>query len=417
MTVLNSEITVEITALGNRVGGISAEPGRRTVFVRGALPGETVRCRTNRVRKNVIEADLVDILEESPYRTRPFCSIFGECGGCSLQNLAYSRQLFWKRNWAAKALTRAGIEYPDELMKDVIPSPVTEGCRNRVSFDIVNGKPGLHRLRGDTMKVDCCPLLNVRGQKAFGRLREERLDGNIRVSVRASDRTGEAMLEFYGNPPQRISSGCDVDSIAWKERDVWKADPPGSALHEISSGFTYTVRPGMFFQVNTSCADIIISIVTGLCRGNGKILDLYGGCGNLALPLACGGAEVTSVELNPDSSISGREAAELSGTEGVDFLTGRTRHFLLDTVRTKKIWDTVIVDPPRAGLGIRVARLLRRVKSERIVYVSCNPFSLARDLKVICEGSWAVAGLQPVDMFPQTDHVETVVELRRKEDR
>ncbi|MCK5116276.1 MAG: class I SAM-dependent RNA methyltransferase [Candidatus Aegiribacteria sp.] len=417
MNTPNSEITVEITALGNRVGGISAGPNRKTVFVRGALPGETVRCRTNRIRKNIVEADLMEILEESPNRTRPFCGYFGECGGCSLQNLAYSRQLFWKRNWATKALARAGIEYADELMKDVIPSPATEGYRNRVSFDIVNGKPGLHRPGGDTMNVDGCPLLNRRGQKAFGRLLEEQLDGIGRVSVRASDRTGESMLEFSHSPAQGISSRCDTDIFAWKENDRWKVDPPGSAFHEISGGFTYTARPGMFFQVNTECADIIISIVTGLCRGNRKILDLYGGCGTFSLPLASNGAEVTSVELNPDSSISGREAAELSGTKGISFLTSRTRHFLLDTVRAKQKWDTVIVDPPRAGLGIRVARLLRRVASERIVYVSCNPFSLARDLKVICEGNWAVAGLQPVDMFPQTDHVETVVTLMRKEDR
>ncbi|MCK4806650.1 MAG: class I SAM-dependent RNA methyltransferase, partial [Candidatus Aegiribacteria sp.] len=161
--------------------------------------------------------------------------------------------------------------------------------------------------------------------------------------------------------------------------------------------------------------DIIISIVTDLCAGDLKILDLYGGCGTFSLPLASEGVKVTSVELNPDSSASGKEAAELSGIKGIDFLVGRTRHFLLDTVRAQQTWNTVIVDPPRAGLGIRVSRLLRRAISEKIVYVSCNPFSLARDLKVLCEGNWAVAGIQPVDMFPQTDHVETVVNLKRKE--
>ncbi|NOQ21453.1 MAG: hypothetical protein GQ565_02225 [Candidatus Aegiribacteria sp.] len=414
---MNDEITVEITALGNRVGGISSGPSRKTVFIRGALPGETVRCRTTKVGKNVIEAELVDILEISPFRTEPFCSCFGECGGCSLQNLIYSRQLFWKRNWVEKALARANIEYHDEFMKDVVPSPDTEGYRNRVSFDIVNGKPGLHRFRGDTMNVDGCPLLNGRGQRAFGRLLEKQLNGNRRVSVRASERTSETMFEFSGPPAHGITGSSDSDIIAWKERDGWKVDPPGSALHEISSGFTYPVRPGTFFQVNTGCADIIISIVTGLCGGDRKILDLYGGCGTFSLPLASEGAKVTSVELNPDSSTSGKEAAELSGIKGIDFLTGRTRHFLLDTIRAKQIWDTVIVDPPRSGLGISVSRLLRRVVSERIVYVSCNPFSLARDLKVICEGGWAVAGIQPLDMFPQTDHVETVAELRRKEDR
>jgi 23S rRNA (uracil1939-C5)-methyltransferase len=415
MNTSSEEITATITALGNRVGGISASPGRRTVFVRGALPGETVRCRTGRVRKNTIEAELLEILERSVSRTDPFCSCFGDCGGCSLQNLTYSRQLFWKRNWVEKALARASIEYPDECMKDVIPSPDKTGYRNRVSFDIVNGKPGLHRFRGDIMNVDGCPLLNVRGQKAFGTLAGKQLDGNGRVSVRASGRTGEAMLEFSASPADGITADRDAGIIAWKDKEIWKIDPEGSLFHETTGGFTYPVRPGTFFQVNTGCADIIISIVTDLCGEGGKILDLYGGCGTFGLPLAYGGADVTSVELDPDSSLSGKEAAQLSGTKGIDFVTCRTRHFLLDTVRVKQIWDTVIVDPPRAGLGIRVARLLRRVKSDRIVYVSCNPFSLARDLKVICEGNWAVAGLQPVDMFPQTDHVETVVELRRKE--
>lgn len=412
---MNEEITVEITALGNRVGGISSSLTRKTVFVRGALPGETVRCRTGRVRKNLIEADLLEILERSPYRTDPFCSCFSECGGCSLQNLEYSRQLFWKRNWVENAFARAGIEYPDEFMKDVIPSPDTEGYRNRVSFDIVNGKPGLHRFRGDTMNVDGCPLLNARGQKAFERLLEKQLDGSRRVSVRASERTFETMLEFSGSSAHEIISGSDSDMIAWKERDGWKADPGGSLFHEISGGFTYPVRPGTFFQVNPGCADIIISLVTVQCRGDRKILDLYGGCGTFSLPLASEGAEVTSVELNPDSSTSGKEAAELSGIKRIEFLTGRTRHFLLDTIRAEQRWDTVIVDPPRAGLGIRISRLLRRVVSQRIIYTSCNPFSLARDLKTICEGGWTVAGIQPVDMFPQTDHVETVVILRRKE--
>jgi len=417
MNTSSEEITVTITALGNRVGGISASPGRRTVFVRGALPGETVRCRPNRIRKSIVEAELLEVLDRSESRTDPFCSFFGKCGGCSLQNLDYSRQLFWKRNWLEKALARATIEYAAELLKDVIPSPDKAGYRNRVSFDILNGKPGLHRPGGDIMNVDGCPLLNVRGQKAFETLAGKQLDGNRRVSVRSSGRTGEAMLEFSSSPPARMTGDRNSDIIAWKERDSWKVLPEGSLFHETAGGFTYPVRPGTFFQVNTDCADIIISIVTDLCCGGGKILDLYGGCGTLSLPLASKGAKVTSVELDPDSTLSGIEAAELSGMEGIDFVTCRTRHFLLDTVRANQTWSTVIVDPPRAGLGIRVARLLRRVRSERIVYVSCNPFSLARDLRVICDGNWAVAGLQPVDMFPQTDHLETVVILRRKEDK
>lgn len=414
---MNGEITVAINALGNRVGGISSCENRKTVFVRGALPGETARCRISREKKGWFEADPLEILEISPYRKEPFCSYFGDCGGCSLQNLEYSRQLFWKREWIEKALSRAEIPYSPELMKDVIPSPLITSYRNRVSFDIVNGRPGLHRFRGDPMEVDGCPLLNGTGQEGLGRISEKQLDGYRRVSVRASDRTGEVMIEFSGSPAAKLSFADDSYITAWKDKGNWIADPSGSVIHETLGSFTYPIKPGAFFQVNTGCADIIISIVTGLCGNGGKILDLYGGCGTFALPLAFGGAEVISVELNGDSSASGNDAAEHFGVKRVCFVTGRTRHYLLETVKSKQTWDTVIVDPPRSGLGIRVSRLLRRVISERIIYVSCNPFSLARDLKIICDAGWAVAGLQPVDMFPQTDHVETIVELKRKENQ
>jgi 23S rRNA (uracil1939-C5)-methyltransferase len=414
---MNEEITVEITALGNSVGGISSSQNRKIVFVRGALPGETVRCRISKEKKGWLEADPLEILEISPYRKKPFCSYFGDCGGCSLQNLEYSRQLFWKREWIENALSRANIPYSAELMNDVIPSPLINGYRNRVSFDIVSGRPGLHRFRGDIMVIDDCPLLNRRGQKAFRRLPEEQLDGYKRVSVRASDRTGEAMIEFSGSPVTKFFLADDSYITAWMKKNSWKTIPKGSILHETLGGFTFPIKPGTFFQVNTGSAEKIVSMVIDLCGEDRRILDLYGGCGTFALPLASVGVEVTSVELNPDSSAAGNDAAEYFGVKGVCFVTGRTRHYLLDTVKAKQAWDTVIVDPPRSGLGIRVSRLLRRVISEKIIYVSCNPFSLARDLRVICDGGWAVAGLQPVDMFPQTDHVETVVELKRKENQ
>jgi 23S rRNA (uracil1939-C5)-methyltransferase len=414
---MNEDITVDITSLGNRVGGISSLPDRKTVFVMGALPGERVRCRPVRIKKNLIEAELQEVLDQSPYRTDPFCRHFGECGGCSLQNLDYSRQLYWKRNWVQKALSRSGIEYPDNMLSAVRPSPSIAGYRSRVSFDFRDGRPGLHRFRGDTMPVENCPLLNSRGQEVFKQIHEQTLRGIRRVCVRASDSTGSVMLEFSSLPEQRIEPLSPGDVTAWKEDGIWRTDPPGGVFHEVSGSFIYPIRPGAFNQVNTGCSDVLISSVIACCGSAEKVLDLYGGCGTFALPLASEGAKVTSVELNPDSSASGREAAGRYGISGINFLTGRARHFLLETIKLKETWDSVIVDPPRTGLGIRVSRLLRRILSDRIVYVSCNPFSLARDLSEICEFDWEVAVVQPVDMFPQTDHVETVVELKRKENR
>ena len=412
---MSDETSLEIARLGNEVGGIASSPNTKTVFVRGALPGDTVRCRIKKEKKKWLEAELLEVLVESQDRREPFCEYFGECGGCSLQHLDYPKQLFWKRKWIERALSRTGVKYADGIMNDVIPSPLTSGYRNRVSFDIAGGKPGLHRYRGDIMPVETCPLLNRKGQATFKKLLSENMNGYRRVSVRASDRTDEAMVEFSGLPDTGLTGTIDADIIAWKERDGWKSIPDGATLHESLGELTFSYKPGSFFQVNTGSAETIISIVNGLCDKDGKVLDLYGGCGTFALPLAFAGREVTSVELNPDSSSSGRDSAARLGIEGVTFLSGRTRHYLLETVNSEQPWNTVIVDPPRGGLGIRVSRLLRRVNSKRILYVSCNPFSLARDLGIICDGGWAIARLQPVDMFPQTDHVETIAELKRKD--
>ncbi len=404
---------ITITALGNSVGGISSEKGRKTVFIRGALPKETVRCRISSEKKTRIEAELLEVIEASPHRIAPFCQYFGKCGGCSLQHLSYSQQLIWKRNWIEKAFSRAGISFPN--IEYVVPSPQTTGYRNRVSFDVVEGQPGLHRFRGNPFPVNECPLLNRRGQQEFRVLQDVNLDHCARVSVRASDRTGSAMLEFRGGTaPESLAQDSSVIT-AWEVSGKWMTEPEGCSITEQAAGYTFPIRPGTFFQVNPGCADRLISTVADSCDNDTDILDLYGGSGTIALPLAATGSNVVSVEINPDTSLSGRKAAEMNSVDSISFITSPARQFLTDSSDSGRSWDTVIVDPPRAGLGIRISRLLRKINSRKIIYVSCNPFSLARDLRIITERDWTVQKVQPIDMFPQTDHIETVVLLERKE--
>lgn len=404
---------ITITALGNSVGGISSAEGRKTVFVRGALPGETVRCRISSEKKTRIEAELLEVIEASPHRVTPFCEYFGKCGGCSLQHLSYSQQLIWKRKWIEKAFSRIGISF--STIEDVVSSPQTTGYRNRVSFDLVEGKPGLHRFRGNPFPVNECPLLNSRGRQEFRLLQKVNLDNCTRVSVRASDRTGSAMLEFReGVPPKSLSKDSSVNT-AWEVSGKWVTEPEGCEMMERVGNSTFPIRPGTFFQINPGCADRLISTVADSCDVDSNILDLYGGSGTLALPLAASGAKVVSVEINSDSSLSGRKAAKMNCIDSVSFITSPARQFLTDSSESGRLWDTVIVDPPRAGLGIRISRLLRKINSSKIIYVSCNPFSLARDLRIITERDWTVQKVQPIDMFPQTDHIETVVLIERKE--
>lgn len=407
----DSTIRLTVESLGNRVGGIAGGGPLGKVFVKGALPGEIVVCRIVSQKKTYAEAELLEVLEASPERSESFCRYYGECGGCSLQHLDYGAQLRWKRAWIERALHRGGITCP--VMADVTPSPEILGYRNRVSFDITGGRPGLHRFRGDVMPVDGCPLLNRRGTEVFNLLEAMDLEGYRRVSVRASDSTHDAMLEFLpvavGSVPGE--TGCVDVSVAWQENDVWCTRPPGSHLRERINDCLFDVAPGGFFQVNSRAAGLLVHRVVDSCKGAERVLDLYGGHGTFAIPLALQGASVDSVEISEAASVAGRRSAEINRTGSVRFVTSPARSFLMETVRGGSSWDAVVVDPPRTGLETRIARLLRRVRSGKLVYVSCDPFSLARDLRVLVGGGWILHEVHPVDMFPQTDHVETVAIL------
>lgn len=405
-------LDLEIGSLGNRVGGISRGTPEGTVFVRGALPGERVLCRITARKRNRVEAELVDILSPSPSRTEPFCRLFGECGGCSLQHLEYGEQLRWKRNWVVKALERSRMDFPEP--GEVIPSPEVRAYRNRVSFDITDGGPGLHRFRGNVMPVDSCPLLNRRGSGVLSAFANADLSPWRRLTVRASERTGGSMTEFRGGHRGIRPPDCGESSVtAWEDNGEWKSAPPGSILTERLAGLEFPVFPGSFFQVNTGAAELLVERVVGECPPSGKIMDLYGGTGTFALPLAGRGLRVTSVEMNEGASLSGRRAVEMNGIPPVEFVTSGVRSFLSEQISAGTSWDSIIVDPPRAGLGIRIARLLRRLRTGVIVMVSCDPFSMAADLREFVDGGWKVRRIQPLDMFPQTDHVETVTTLTR----
>lgn len=410
---MDDRLEVLIGALGNRVGGIAAGGPAGTVFVPGALPGESVLCRITARRKSHAEAELVEILEASPERIPPFCPAYGECGGCSLQHLAYPAQLRWKTAWVERALERGGVPHPP--VADILASRETVGYRNRVTWEIAGGGPAMHRFRGDPIPVDGCPLLNARGCRAFESLRGRDLSGFSRVCVRASDATGDALIEFHGGrgnaaPPSLPPSGGIA--TAWQTGGTWRTTPPGAHLRERLLDCIHHVTPGAFFQVNTGAAESLAEVVLGAGSGSERVLDLYGGQGTFAIPLAMRGSSVDSVEVSEEAGVAGRRSAEANGADTVRFITATASAFLEAAVRNRTSWGTVILDPPRSGLEPRIADLLGKVTTAAMIYVSCNPFSMSRDLRLLTDGGWSLRQVRPVDMFPQTDHVETVAILQ-----
>lgn len=401
---------LRIESLGSRVGGVARPEGLPVTFVRGALPGELVRCGITSLHGSFRIAGLVEIVEPSPERTAPFCPMFGTCGGCTLQHLAYASQLEWKRRWVESALRKTGAR-----PVAVLASPLSKGYRNRVSFDVVGGRTGLHMHAGDPVPVDDCPLLNDHGRRIHRVLSGHDLSFCRRVSVRAPSSGGAGMVEFRGGMPHdalvRALSGC---TSAWEDADgVWRVVSGTGAMVETIAGVRHSIRPGCFFQVNSEAAGLLAGLVAEAVAGCGRVLDLFGGSGLLALSAASAGASVTSVEWNADASAAGRAAAAENGFERLDFVTSGAREFLARRGSPDASWDAVICDPPRSGAGTRVSRLVSRLGAPKLVWVGCDPWTTARDL--ITLSSWYdVEKVVPLDMFPQTDHVETVVMMSRR---
>lgn len=376
---------VRIESLGNRVGGIARPEGEPAVFVRGALPGEEVTVRIVAERKSYREAELTSVEKPSPSRIEPFCPHFGTCGGCSLQHAAYQEELIWKREWIEKAFRKLRVPH----IESVIPSPVTRGYRNRTTFDVHSDNLTLHAFRGDPVPVENCPLMNRNSLEALSGTLPGR---GSRVSARGAENTTDRALEYF-------------------EEGSWIRE---GSLFERLSGLLFPVPAGGFFQVNTPAAEILQRTVTDMIpEGIESALDLYGGAGTFGLPLALRGTVTTSVEMNGEASMCCREAMQLNGIpeENLRVVCARDRNFLSNALSKKLRFDLIVLDPPRAGAGIRTARQLRRLMAPWIVYVSCNPFSAARDIAILTDGGYRIRRVIPVDMFPRTDHVETVILL------
>lgn len=394
-------LNLKVSSLGNRVGGIALQDDGPVVFVRGALPGETVRVRVTSSGKRHLDAELVTIMSSCPERVEPFCPLHGVCGGCSLQHLEYAAQLFWKKKWIEKAFHW----FSGFSLEEVVPSPLTDGFRNRVTFCISGGKPCLHAFRGDPVPVKDCPAMDSAGRAVLREIWRTGVPAGVEtISVRCSRFTGQTLVEVVGSV-----SGLPESWGAVYER---RRGLMGAQLTERLLKWDFPIPPGGFFQVNTRAAEFLLEKVLEHAAGQ-TILDLYGGAGTFGVPLAAGGARVESVETCLSAATSAREAARMNGAAAFRSVAERDEIYLARAVSRGKVFDTVILDPPRAGAGPGIMGMIDKVAPHRVIYITCNPFTAARDMAVLVERGFHLKKAVPVDMFPHTDHVETLLLLER----
>ena len=371
-------------------------------FVAGAMPGELVEGEVVRDKKSWARVRLTGVLEPSPDRITPPCRHYDDCGGCQWQFAAYPVQLDWKRSIVEGQLRHlGGIETVPVRPTAQTGDPY--GYRNRMDFAVSEGRPALRKGRTrDMVQIRECLLMAPPLASLFETIGDL---GDARgITIRVGINTGETLAIAKGSLPEGAEGwGCPV-SLRTRE-GLQHVVGPG-VIHEQVGEVSFRVTGDAFFQNNTPGAAVLVELVTEALapQSHETLLDGYSGVGLFGISLGRSLDKVIAVESNLDAVADFSHNATLAGVDhrlfNNDFARG------LSSVRDP--WDVAVVDPPRDGLGAAAVGALTACEPRAIAYVSCDPASLARDARLLADAGYRLDWVAPVDMFPQTYHVETV---------
>jgi 23S rRNA (uracil1939-C5)-methyltransferase len=447
----NEELELHVDSLAYGGNGVARLNGF-VVFVRRALPGDTVRARVTKVKRGYAEATATEVLVPSPERIDAPCRHYYEgCGGCRFQDLRYEAQIAAKEEQVRNALGRIG-RIAEPPVEAILPAEDQFHYRNKLEYSFTQTRRGaalgFHRAGrwDEVLEVERCWLTTDLGNAICDSVREwaqeeglppydqEAHSGYLRhLVVREGRNTGQALVQLVTAPgdlqgADRLVAALrelpEVRSIHWAVNDspaevtnlptnlLWGEE----AIEEELLGLRFRVRPNAFLQTNTRMAELLYELAiefAGL-TGSETVYDLYCGIGTIGLAMAGRALTVWGVEANEESVACAIENAGLNGTTNAAFFAGEVGASLEDLAHRAGRPDVAVVDPPRAGLSGKALRRLARLEAPTIVYVSCNPTTLAGNLKELV-GDWGytLRRVKPVDMFPHTPHVESVALLTR----
>ncbi len=388
-------------------GGYSIARDEKVVLIRGAIPGEVVEVEIEERKKDYSLARVVQVIEPSEHRVDPLCRVFGKCGGCQLQFISYGEQLRMKEEILADSLARIGkIELPlSERLSDA-----QWNYRQRAQFKVSRtGETGFFREASrDVVTFDECPLMCGEINALLSKIRERDLARNLCDIHIAAGETPVALLKGRDFDPALFDAFVEVglSGIAYNDSVAY-----GGAYTSFDlDGIRYAVSPWTFFQAHWALNRKVVRLLADqLMPLEGKsVLDLYAGAGNFSLPLAAFSGEVIAVEENPYAVQDGKRNLELNGIENCRIVKSSAEKY-----RINKRFDVIILDPPRPGLTSEVAKKIVENPAGSIVYISCNPATLARDLRKLKE-IYEIQSVRLIDFFPNTYHIEAVAFLQRK---
>ena len=439
-------LEVTITDLSHSGEGIGRYDGR-VVFVPDTVTGDRVLTRLVRVKPQYAQGKLQEILAASPQRVRPSCFVADKCGGCQWQHIDYDYQLAAKRNLVQQDLDRIG-GFEGAIVAETLTVNAL-AYRNKVTYPLSRSATGqvqagyYQKNSHHLINLNQCPIQDQRlnpllaevkqdiQQRGWSIYSEQHHRGKLRhLALRIGRHTGEILLTLVSTDagleglaeqaqtwldryPDLVGVSVNLNSdrtnaIFGTETHCIAGQPH---LHEIFAGLRFQVAPTTFFQVHTEAAEKLLEAITLRLnlQGNEILVDTYCGVGTLTLPLAQRVQQAIGLEVQSEAVSQAEANAALNQITNTRFLVG-TVEALLPQIQVQP--DVVLLDPPRKGCDRAVIAGLRELQPERVVYVSCNPSTLARDLKLLCEGDlYRLEQVQPVDFFAQTAHVESVAFL------
>lgn len=455
MVEKNKEYIFDIISQGYEGEGIAKIDNKYPIFIEGALKGEKVKVRIVKVNKNFAYGKLMEVLEASEERVNPPCAIYKRCGGCKLQHASYKAQLDFKWDRVKDCVSKIGKLDPS-IVKYPLGMEEPWRYRNKVQLPIglINGevKIGFFAPRShDIIDMESCLIQDEIGDKVVKLTREWIEKFNIRpynvdgeydekgivrhIMIRRGFTTNEVMVVLVTNGEklphkeefvylmvknipgiksviQNINSKKTNVILGLESKTLWGED----TISDYIGDFRFNISPLSFFQVNPTQTEVLYgkALEYANLTGNEEVFDAYCGTGTITLFLSQKAKKVYGVEIIPQAIDNAWINAKENKVDNVEFFVGESEVVIPDLINKGVKADVVVVDPPRKGCDKKLLDAITNIDAKKIVYVSCDPSTLGRDLAILEENGYKTLEVQPVDMFPNTSHVENVAKLIKK---